>query len=397
MSMKIKILFLAANPLDTDPLLLPKEARAIEQAIRQGELRDRYEFLPYMAVRQDDLHELLLQHKPHIVHFSGHGSSAGEIILENADGTSAPVSSDAISDLFDLLKDNICCVVLNACYTHPQALAIAEHIGVVIGMSDAIESQSAIKFSAAFYRALGYGRDVQTAFGLGCNEIDLSALPDQDAPQLVALHVNPSEVTITPETWLDRGQYPWLLLATGSISVLVYYLLQTLFRFAEIDVEFLSLFVAVLGLLGLTIGRSREAAVVAWEKAATRFPPLQNSRTVAILTASFTVAVALIFHFGLPSLAATYNNNGIAALETGQNSVALNAFRRATRLAPDVVIYHYNLGFVHELFPANSQLAVEEYQHTIELDDTFWPAYNNLGRAYLEDEQNWHKALPILS
>ena len=125
------------------------------------------------AVRVVDLQTHLLHHRPHIVHFSGHGSSDGQIILEDQEGHSDPVSPSALSRLFAALKDNIRCVVLNACYSEAQASGIVESIECVIGMTRAIEDASAIAFAASFYQALGYGKSIQTAFDLGCSEIEL--------------------------------------------------------------------------------------------------------------------------------------------------------------------------------------------------------------------------------
>ena len=78
---KVKILFLAANPKNTPTLQLDEEIRAITQKIRSSEYRDSLELISAWAVRADDLLQVFNEHKPHIVHFSGHGSSEGEIIL----------------------------------------------------------------------------------------------------------------------------------------------------------------------------------------------------------------------------------------------------------------------------------------------------------------------------
>lgn len=172
--MKIKILVLAANPNDTNDLQLDEEVRAIDQALRQAQFRDQFDLISHWAVRVADLQELLLRHQPDIVHFSGHASKDNAIILETAEGGSAPVSVEALSDLFKLLKDNIRCVVLNACYSATQAQAIAQQIDVVIGMSNAVTDDAAINFAAAFYRALAFGRSIKTAFELGRNQIDLA-------------------------------------------------------------------------------------------------------------------------------------------------------------------------------------------------------------------------------
>jgi hypothetical protein len=190
----IKILFLAANPRDTTQLRLGEEMRAIDQALRQAEFRDRFDIKQHWAVRVTDIQGLLLRHQPDIVHFSGHGSATSEIFLEDNTGRSHSVTNQALNQMFSLLKDNIKCVVLNACYSEPQARAISQHIDCVVGMSTAIGDEAAINFAAAFYQGLGYGRDVKTAFDLGCNQIDLEGLDEQDTPKLLSLTKDPKKI-----------------------------------------------------------------------------------------------------------------------------------------------------------------------------------------------------------
>jgi tetratricopeptide (TPR) repeat protein len=194
----IKILFLAANPKDTDPLRLGEEVREIEERLRLAELRDEFEVKSKWAVRVTDLASYLLQYKPDVVHFSGHGSRGGELILEDEHGTSHPVSPEALRDLFATLRDNVRCVLLNACYSEGQANGIAESVGCVVGMSGPIHDDSAIRFAAGFYEGLGYGRSVKTAFDLGCWRVkhaggsqsvrdlvgEKAALPTQIPPKL---------------------------------------------------------------------------------------------------------------------------------------------------------------------------------------------------------------------
>jgi CHAT domain-containing protein len=184
MNEKIKILFLAANPIDIHPLRLGEEAREIESEIQAAALRERFELETKWAVRPDDLQKALLRFEPHIVHFSGHGSKNSEIVLEDADGASRPVSQQALSNLFKALKDNVRIVVLNSCYSQPQAEALSELIDFAIGTTQAVKDRSAVAFAAAFYRALAYGRSVQTAFDLAQNAIELKGLSGADIPVL---------------------------------------------------------------------------------------------------------------------------------------------------------------------------------------------------------------------
>src|SRR5689334_17186604 len=121
MSDKIKILFLGASPTDVHPLRLSEEVREIEAEIQAGSQRDLFELDSQWAVRPSDLQRALLRFQPHIVHFSGHGSQNAEIVLEDNDGKSRPVSKQALIGLFKVLKDNVRVIVLNSCYSQPQA------------------------------------------------------------------------------------------------------------------------------------------------------------------------------------------------------------------------------------------------------------------------------------
>jgi hypothetical protein len=76
-------------------------------------------------------------------------------------------------------------VVLNACYSAPQAHAIAQSIDCVIGLSDAISDRAALRFSVAFYQALAYGRDVGAAFELACVQLELAGIDEAQTPRLV--------------------------------------------------------------------------------------------------------------------------------------------------------------------------------------------------------------------
>ncbi len=192
----VTILFLSADPSDQARLRLGEEIREIDHALRLAEYRDRFEFEQHHAVRTQDVQEYLMRHKPDIVHFSGHGTSAGQLIFEDDAAGSRPISARALGNLFKLLHDNIKVVVLNACYTEVQAAAIAEHICCVVGMSGAISDDAAKKFSPAFYSALGFCRSVKTAFELACTAIDWEGLGEQDKPKLLAPHCDPDRMIL---------------------------------------------------------------------------------------------------------------------------------------------------------------------------------------------------------
>ena len=82
--MKTTILFLAANPDGVTKLALDKECRAIREKIRAGDFPKSLELKTEWAVRPDDLLQYLNEYRPHVVHFSGHGSASEELIFHDA-------------------------------------------------------------------------------------------------------------------------------------------------------------------------------------------------------------------------------------------------------------------------------------------------------------------------
>ena len=181
---KIKALFLAANPTDTPSLAIDQEMRTIEHKVRAAKYRNALVFQSAWATQPDDLLQLLDQHKPHIVHFSGHGSGQG-IYLAGENGQAKLVTTRALKSLFTTLKDNIRLVFLNACYSREQALALVETIDCVIGMKESIRDDAAIAFASSFYRAIGFGRSVKEAFDQGITSLLLEGIPQEDIPELL--------------------------------------------------------------------------------------------------------------------------------------------------------------------------------------------------------------------
>jgi hypothetical protein len=165
--MKARILFLAANPSGAGPLELAREQQQITEKIRDADYRDAIEFIPIVATRPDDLLRTLLSHKPHVVHFSGHGIRTEKVVLLDDQGRPKPFSKTALVSIFRVLKKNVRLVVLNACYTRPQAEAIAEVIDCTIGTTTSIRDDAAIVFAANVYRAIGFGESVKSAVDIG--------------------------------------------------------------------------------------------------------------------------------------------------------------------------------------------------------------------------------------
>jgi hypothetical protein len=204
----VHALVLAANPPETARLRLDQEIRSIDEAIRRGRYRDRFELVAQLAVRKEDLQGHLLRYQPEILHFAGHGE-AGALILEDSQGRARPLDVEDLRALIELLGQRIRCVVLNACLTQAQAEILAQHVPAVIGMSRAIDDPLAIEFAIGFYEALAYGESVKTAFELGSQRLahcerrgaprdimaDIDATLPANAPVLLG-NADPSKIRL---------------------------------------------------------------------------------------------------------------------------------------------------------------------------------------------------------
>jgi CHAT domain-containing protein len=179
------LVLFAANPRTMTQLAIDDEAREIDQSIRMAEHRDTLQVVTAWAVRPDDLLQQLHRHRPSIVHFSGHGTTDGSLMLVDANGVPKAVTTEALDALFAILKDDIRLVFLNACYSQMQAEAIHRNIDYVIGMHAAVGDGAARVFAAAFYRALGFGCTVQRAFEEARTAVMLDGVSDNGAPVLL--------------------------------------------------------------------------------------------------------------------------------------------------------------------------------------------------------------------
>lgn len=198
MTDKIKVLLLAANPTNTSTLRLGEETREIVAKIEDGSHREAFEVIQQFALRPQDLQPVLLKHKPHIVHFSGHGSLAEEIVLESDTGQSHQVNKEAVANLFRLLKDNVRLVVLNACLTKAQAVAISQSIDFTVGTNDTVGDRASIAFASAFYGALAFGRSVREAFELGKSELDLRGISGAEKSELFVREGSDPDESLIP-------------------------------------------------------------------------------------------------------------------------------------------------------------------------------------------------------
>jgi hypothetical protein len=205
----VTILFMATNPPETVRLQLDQEVKGIDEALTASGIRERFKLEQAWAVGERELQDNLLRYEPDIVHLSCHGSFSGKPLLGRVrtlqvidhECEQGVYDSDAeeikgLAQLFALASHHVRCVVLNSCYSAAVAEAISPYVDSIIGMSDTILDEAAIRFSWSFYNSLAYGRSVKISFDLAIAQLALAGYNQSEIPKLFSGKCDPSAVVL---------------------------------------------------------------------------------------------------------------------------------------------------------------------------------------------------------
>lgn len=94
------ILVLAANPKDTSRLRLDQEVREIDNGLQRARKRDEFTLKQVWAARPVDVRRAMLDLKPNIVHFCGHGEGEHGIAFEDETGNTKLIGPEALEGFF---------------------------------------------------------------------------------------------------------------------------------------------------------------------------------------------------------------------------------------------------------------------------------------------------------
>src|SRR4051794_9544750 len=109
-----RVLFLMSGPPGERRLALGAEFDGVQDAVRVPGSR-RVDVDVRAAARSDDVVSALDAARPDVVHFAGHGSADGRLLMEGPDGATAPVRTDWLARALAAIG-GVHCLVLASCH-----------------------------------------------------------------------------------------------------------------------------------------------------------------------------------------------------------------------------------------------------------------------------------------
>ncbi|MGD2089185.1 MAG: CHAT domain-containing protein [Candidatus Aminicenantes bacterium] len=171
---RLRIAIAAAAPKDLGPVQYQKICNELKKMART----ERFEVLEVLEVANRSSIDALLEKKPHIFHFIGHGSlkdenrqDTGLVALVDSFGSTDLVSADYFSELFNRFKPGL--VVLHTCesgalssskaFVGIASRVVQMNVPAVAAMQFKVSNATAQRFALEFYRRLAENEPVDKA------------------------------------------------------------------------------------------------------------------------------------------------------------------------------------------------------------------------------------------
>jgi hypothetical protein len=174
------------NAIKKHSLRVDAEVRKVGEEIRRSQYRDNISLHQSPAADLATIIRGLNDHRPGIVHFSGHGNAYG---LATDDGGVKRTKTQFVT--FDLLGKALAAtdnppkvVVLNACRSAGARGALFGTAKAIIAMQDSIGDVAAVAF-ATFYGGIASGQSLQSAFEQGRVAVESVSLGEAATPKLI--------------------------------------------------------------------------------------------------------------------------------------------------------------------------------------------------------------------
>lgn len=200
------LLLLASNEVDTVDSRAAGEIREINEVIQSATHRDSFERSPHSGVRASDITTLLLRHKPHILHISGHSRKTEGLVLEDDNGQVEKITCAQLVNLIVSSADDarLKLVFFSFCYSEACATEISTKVPYAVGVKNKISAKALLRFSKVFYEALGSNKSVQDAFDIARKALKTKRLRGSDAMVLRVQSGRSAEVPFLSSSGLLR-------------------------------------------------------------------------------------------------------------------------------------------------------------------------------------------------
>jgi hypothetical protein len=193
------ILFLAANAVENVHLALDEEIRAIGNSLERTPGWEKITLASRWAVRPSDILHAVNELQPAAVHFSGHGTEAGELVFEGREGKPSYVKAHTMVKAIAAACPYTRFCFFNACFSEIDAAAVVERLEAAVGMRTVIPDSAAIAFAKQFYSAIGFGKDLAAAMEEAQTALEIEGIEAGNTPVLhLKAGVNASDIVIAP-------------------------------------------------------------------------------------------------------------------------------------------------------------------------------------------------------
>ncbi len=208
----MKVLFLGFNPQNQKFLDVNREVNLIETELMKCKVRGLVVFKSFVNLTIEEFRVRLSNSEYDIIHFSCHGTYK-DIIITDENLQYIYISISKLTDFLKTKKIKIKCIILNTCNSRDNAKALHQELDLdyAIGMNGYIPDQTAIKFSSAFYQALGDGESIKQSFDRAKDMITKNNILGCEIPSLIDI----------PTDYVTRGDEPTLRNAINNRNILI--------------------------------------------------------------------------------------------------------------------------------------------------------------------------------
>lgn len=184
---RVDVLYLMANPIKRHALRVDAEVSKVHEEIRRSRFRDNIALHQSAAANLDAIIRGLNDHRPSIVHFSGHGDVGG--IVTDDGGIMRTrrqvVTFETLAKAFAATDTPPQIVVLNACNSAGGRKALLQSVKAIVVMQDSISDVGAVAFSTKFYGGIASGQSLKSSFEQGRIALESVSLDEVDTPALL--------------------------------------------------------------------------------------------------------------------------------------------------------------------------------------------------------------------